>query len=133
MILGNGNGVRGRPPFAPTVAEATQFQLSPNGKYIATDPENHFWINGGVARPQTVTVPCERSCVLSQWTWLPDSSGLAYVTVGTVPGSSPIRYHLTLATVTRSGSGRHILYALNSKRQDAIDLAPAYRCTACGG
>jgi hypothetical protein len=132
MILGNGHGVRVYPPFAPPLDGATQFQLSPNRKFIATDPNNHFWISGGVRRPRIVAAPRGRSCVLSQWTWLPDSSGLAYVTACTLPGS-PIHYRLTLAAVSRSGGGRHILYAMNSKSQDAIDLAPAYRCTACGG
>jgi hypothetical protein len=133
MVLGNGNGVHGYPPFAPPLAGATQFRLSPERKYTATDPNNHFWISGEVAAPRTIPVPRGRSCVLSQWTWLPDSSGLAYVTACTISGVSPLHYRLTLATVSRAGGPPRMLYALRSKNQSAIDLAPTYRCVACGG
>jgi hypothetical protein len=132
-ILGMAKGVRGFAPFGPQLEGATQFQLSPNGSYLATDPNNRFWIGGQGAHASTVAVPRGRSCVVSQWTWLPDSSGLAYVTACTVAGSSPIRYRLTLGTVPRAGGSAHILYTLDTANQAAIDLAPIYRCTACGG
>ncbi|MBV9281570.1 MAG: PD40 domain-containing protein, partial [Chloroflexi bacterium] len=63
MVLGNGNSVHGYPPFAPPLAGATQFQLSPDTRYTATDPNNHLWISGNVAAPRTIPVPRGRSCV----------------------------------------------------------------------
>jgi len=130
MILGTGNGVHGQPPFGPGLGEATQFQMSPNGKYMATDPKNNLWISGDVVRPISIPIPRARSCVLSQWTWLSDSSGLAYVTACTV---SPRGFMLTLASVSRSGGAPHVLYTATAANQSAIDLAPSYRCIACGG
>ena len=132
MILGNGNGLRGRPPFSPAVESSTQFQLSPDRRYIATDPNNHFWISGAVAHPYTIPVPKAVSCVVSQWIWLPNSSGIAYVTGCTIPGNQPL-YRLTLSTVSVNGGAPHVLRRLDARDQQAIDLAPSYRCVACGG
>ena len=108
---------------------ATRFQLSPDRRYVATDPNNHFWIIGAVAHPYTIPVPEAVSCVVSQWTWLPNSSGIAYVTACTIPGNQPL-YRLTLSTVSVTGGAPHVLRWLD---QQAIDLAPSYRCVACGG
>ncbi|MDQ2743842.1 MAG: hypothetical protein M3Z66_16315 [Chloroflexota bacterium] len=132
MILGRGNGVQGYPPFGPALDGATQFELSPNGKYLATDPGKRFWISGQVAHPRTIPVPTGLSCALTQWSWLPDSSGLAYVTACTTP-SSPILYRVTLAAVSVHGGKPRVLYEIRSRNQSAIDLAPVYRCVACGG
>jgi hypothetical protein len=132
MILGTGNGVHGYPPYGQALTGATQFQMSPNGRYLATDPKERFWITGGVAHPYAIAVPRGRSCALTQWTWLPDSSGLAYVTACTVP-STPLVVRLTLASVSVSGAWRHTLAVVQSRNQGAIDLAPAHRCIACGG
>jgi hypothetical protein len=129
MVLGTGNGVHGHPPFGPGLGGATQFQMSPNGRYLATDPNNNFWVSGSATRPTTVAVPRGKSCVLAQWSWLSDSSGFAYVTAC----SSATRIRLTLAMVKRTGGAPRVLYITTSTNQDAIDLAPAYRCIACGG
>ncbi len=132
MALGNGHGVHGVPPFGPALEGATHFQYAPNRKYIATDPNNSLWISGQVARPFRIPIPHAGSCVLSQWTWLSDSSGLAYVTTCTVGGSNPLRYRLTLGTVSLKGGKPAVLDTIESRNPQAIDLAPAYRCVGCG-
>ena len=132
MALGNGHGVHGVPPFGPTLEGATHFQYAPNRKYIATDPNNSLWISGQVARPFRIPIPHAGSCVLAQWTWLSDSSGLAYVTTCTVGGSNPLRYRLTLGTVSLKGGKPAVLDTIESRNPQAIDLAPAYRCVGCG-
>jgi hypothetical protein len=65
-------------------------------------------------------------------TWLADSVHLAYVTECTVPGSSPIRLRLALATVSIFGGPPVVLYRTVASNPNAIDLAPGYRCVACG-
>lgn len=132
LVLGNGHGLHGIPPFGSALTGATHSQYSPNGAYSATDPNNNLSIGGEVVRPLSIPVPHAGSCVLAQWTWLPDSSGLAYVTVCTVPGSSPIGYRLTLGAVSLSNGKRTVLDTIDSRNPQAIDLAPAYRCVACG-
>lgn len=130
LDLGNGNELHNRPPFSPALENATQFQLSPDRRYIATDPNNHFWISGAVAHPYTIPVLQAVSCVVSQWTWLPNSSGIAYVTACTIPGNQPL-YRLTLSTVSVNGGPPHILRRFDARDQQAIDLAPSYRCIGC--
>jgi len=132
MVLGNVHELRLQPPFTAALDGATRFQLSPDRRYIATDPNNHFWISGAVAHPFTIPVPKAASCVVSQWTWLPNSSGIAYVTACTIPGNQPL-YRLTLSTVLVNGGPPHVLRRLDARDQQAIDLAPSYRCVACGG
>lgn len=132
MAIGNGHGVHDVPPFGPALEGATHFQYAPNRKYIATDPNNSLWISGQVARPLRIPIPHAGSCVLAQWTWLSDSSGLAYVTACTVAGSSPLRYRLTLGAVSLKGGKPAMLDTLESRNPQAIDLAPAYRCVGFG-
>jgi len=132
IILGNENALRERPPFSPALDNATRFQLSPDRRYMATDPNNHFWISGAATSPHIISVLKPSSCVVSQWTWLPNSSGLAYVTACTIPGNQPL-YRLTLSTVSVNGGSPHVLRRLDARDQQAIDLAPSYRCVACGG
>lgn len=132
MTLGNGHAVHGIPPFDPALEGATHFQYAPNRKYLATDPNNSLWISGEVARRFRIPIPHAGSCVLAQWTWLSDSSGLAYVTACTVAGSSPLRYRLTLGAVSLKGGKPAMLDTLESRNPQAIDLTPAYRCVGCG-
>lgn len=132
MAIGNGHRVHDVPPFGPALEGATHFQYAPNRKYLATDPNNGFWISGEVARPFRIPIAHSGSCVLAQWTWLSDSSGLAYVTACTVVGSSPLRYRLTLGAASMKGGKPRVLDTVESRNPQAIDLAPTYRCVGCG-
>jgi hypothetical protein len=131
LVQGNGHGLHGIPPFGFGMNGATHFEDAPNGRYTATDPTGGFYVAGEIG-PLHISAPTPFGCVLSQWTWLADSDHLAYVTECTVPGSSPIRLRLTLATVSIVGGAPVVLYRTVASNPDAIDLAPGYRCVACG-
>jgi hypothetical protein len=131
LVQGNGHGLHGIPPFGYGMNGATQFQDAPNGRYTATDPTGGFYVAGEIG-PLHISAPTPFGCVLSQWTWLADSAHLAYDTECVVPGSSPIRFRLTLQTVSIFGGAPVVLYRTVATNPDAIDLAPGYRCVACG-
>jgi hypothetical protein len=130
-VLGTATGIQGRAPFGTAVTRATQFQVSPNGRYLATDPSNNLWIRDRTGQAHTIHLPApQKSCALSQWTWLADSSGFAYV----IECSTPAQGSLTLSTVSLGGTARHTLLRVTPMGDGrAIDLAPATRCVACGG
>jgi len=122
----------GSMPASPVVNGATGFLFSPNLRRLATDPDNRFWVAGASGQHGHFTntyIP--RGCVLAQYTWLPDSSGLAYVTECTVPSSGSILLRLNLYTVKLGASPRPSLGVID-REPDALDLAPARRCVACG-
>ena len=131
LVQGTGQGLHAIPPFGYGMNGATHFQTAPNGRYIATDPTEGFYVAGETG-PFHVSAPTPNGCVLSQWTWLADSVHLAYVTECTVPGSSPILFRLTLTTVSVHGGVPVVLYRTVASNPNAIDLAPVYRCVACG-
>jgi hypothetical protein len=140
-ILGTASEARGRLPFAAALTGATQFQYSPNHRFLATDPHSALWVRSATSGAAHIislhvarsSLHVARSCVLAQWTWLADSSGFAYVTACTTPSGGS----MTLATVARDGGSRHTLQTVHTVRPygygAAIDLAPATRCVACGG
>lgn len=132
LVQGNGHGLHGIPPFGYGMNGATQFQDAPNGRYTATDPAGGFYIGGELRRPLQVAAPVPLGCVLSQWTWLADSVHLAYDTECTVRGSSPVRFALTLDTVSIFGGAPVVLYRTVTSNPNVLDLAPGYRCVACG-
>lgn len=131
VVQGNGHGLHGIPPFGYGMNGATQFEDAPNRRYVATDPSGGFYVAGEIG-PFHIATPIPLGCVIAQWTWLADSAHLAYVTECTVPGSGPIRLRLSLKTVSIFGGAPVTLYQTVASNPDAIDLAPAYRCVACG-
>jgi hypothetical protein len=131
LIQGNGHGLHGIPPFGYGMNGATHFGVAPDDRYIATDPTGGFYAAGEIG-PRHVSAPVPAGCVLAQWTWLADSVHLAYVTDCVVPGSSPLRLRLTLSTVSIFGGAPVVLYRTVAGDPNAIDLAPSYRCVACG-
>lgn len=131
LVQGNGHGLHGIGPFGYGMNGATHFEDAPNGRYTATDPTGGFYVAGEIG-PLHVSVPTARGCVLAQWTWLADSTHIAYVTECTVPGSSPLRLRFTLGDVSIFGGAPIVLYQTETADPNAIELAPAYRCVACG-
>lgn len=131
LVLGNGHGVHGIPPFGIGLGGATHFRDAPNGHYLATDPTGGFYVAGQIG-PFHVSAPTPAGCAISQWTWLADSIHLAYVTECAIPGSSPIRFRLTLTTVSMYGGAPVELYRTVASNPEAVDLALSYRCVACG-
>jgi hypothetical protein len=72
-----------------------------------------------------------RLCVLSQYEWLSDGSGLAYVRI--CPDGQNGDHQATLFSVLLSRSAPRQLYRALSIDQQVVDLAPVFRCVACGG
>ncbi|GAC1470249.1 MAG: hypothetical protein PVSMB7_20790 [Chloroflexota bacterium] len=131
LVQGNGHGLHGIPPFGYGLQGATHFEDAPNHRYLATDPTGGFYVAGQIG-PLHISAPTPVGCVQSQWTWLADSVHLAYVTDCAVPGSSPIRFRLALTTVSIGGGAPVVLYRTTTSNPNALDLAPGYRCVACG-
>jgi hypothetical protein len=67
-------------------------------------------------------------CVLAEASWLPNSSGLAYVTECAVAGNQ--LYRLSLYSVNLRARPR-LLLRLISAEPDALDLSPGLRCVSC--
>ena len=133
LAIGTASGVR-RGPLAMSgpFAQATRFLLSPDRALLATDPPHGLWVataDGGHGRFLPVSVP--RFCVLAQFAWLRDNSGLTYVQI-CPSGEGAAIARMTLFSVRLDGSAPRQLYAATSANQQAIDLGPAYRCVACG-
>jgi hypothetical protein len=133
LAIGTTAGVQHSPlPAGNPLQQATQFQLSPDRSRLATDPVPGLWValaNGHAGRFLPVRVAPR--CVLAQYTWLPNGSGLAYVQVCPMTGPQA-RVRATLFSVGLDGSPPRQLYQATSPDQQAIDLAPSYRCVLCG-
>ena len=132
LVIGTAWGVRHSPlPAGNPLSQATHFLLSPDHRLLATDPQRGLWAampdgHGG----RFLSGPAPRSCVLAQYTWLPDGSGLAYVQVCAVGQDALVR--ATLFSVRLDGSPPRQLYRATAADQQVIDLGPAYRCVLCG-
>ena len=135
LAIGTASGVRrGTPAVGDQFAQATRFLPSPDRTLLATDPPRGMWVasaDGSHGRVLPVTVP--RLCVLAQFAWLRDNSGLAYVQTCGLLGGGAFMARMTLFSVRLDGSRPRQLYAATSADQQAVDLGPAYRCVACGG
>jgi hypothetical protein len=123
------------------LAGATHFQLSPNGTLLATDPLQRLWVgrpDGQAGRLLPARVP--RLCVLAQYIWLRDSSGLAYVQLCSPDGQSSrgqtpaqeLAAQATLFSVRLDSATPRQLYRASSADQQAIDLTASYQCVLCG-
>ena len=128
LIVGN---PAGRPFMDPPVTNATHFLVSPSWKYLATDPEPHFWVagvDGEQGRLLAMRQPV--GCRISQYGWLADSRGLAYVSVCPVLGSANLRFSLYILRLLDG----HRLLATSAAgpRLDEISLGPDWRCVECG-
>ena len=134
LRIGTPAGVReeGYPAGSP-LQQPTHFMFSPNGAYLAMDPDNRLWVaHADGTQGRFYDLHLARNCVLAQSTWLADSSGLAYVTLCTVPGSSSVLVRSRLYSITVHGATSRLLYALTDPDQGKVDLAAAYRCVDCG-
>ncbi len=133
------------------MSDAVRFALSPDGRYVLIDrslqgrepgQQSGFWLanadgtQGRLLNPASLVslVCCTRT--LAQSVWLTDSSGLAFVSLQVINGTSgtpssgpPIRaqlYGIGLNGVS------HLLYQLTDPDQGAMDIAPAFGCVECG-
>ena len=128
LLIGTPAGVRekGYPAGSP-LQQPTHFMFSPNGAYLAMDPDNRLWVaHADGTQGRFFALHLARGCVLAQSTWLADSSGLAYVTLCAVPSSSSVPVLSRLYSITVHGATPHLLYALTDPDQGKLDLAPAY-------
>jgi dipeptidyl aminopeptidase/acylaminoacyl peptidase len=129
LFVGTRADVQDHVPAGEPLARATGFLMAPNRRLLVTDPGNRFWVadaKGGHGRFTNTST--QKGCVLAQFSWLPDSSGLAYVTECTVAGSGLFR--LSLYSV-KLRALPHLLLQLISREPDALDLGPPQRCVAC--
>ncbi len=134
LVIGRRLGLPHAPlPANSPLSQATHFLLSPNGMLLATDPQRGLW----VAKPdghagRFLPVRASHPCVLAQYAWLPDSSGLAYVR-DCQAHSGSVMQAMTLFSMGLDGSPPRQLYSATSTDPQVIDLGPAYRCLYCGG
>jgi len=124
----------------PALEDATMFAVSPDDRYIVTNPAHvpagnqpvayRLWLlgeNGKNGRALANT----SSCTLTQFAWLPMTGALAYITM--CPSTTTGTLVARLNSVTAHGAPPRELYALAStagKRGtpfNSIDLAPEAR------
>ena len=134
LAIGTASGVRrGLPEIGVPFAQASRFLLSPDRTLLATDPPRGLWVaSAGGSHGRFLPVSVPRLCVLAQFAWLRDNSGLAYVQTCR-SGGGAVTVRMTLFSVRLDGSRPRQLYAATSADQLAVDLGPAYRCVLCGG
>jgi Tol biopolymer transport system component len=125
LLIGTPAGVReeGYPAGSP-LRQPMHFMFSPNGAYLATDPDNRLWVaHADGTQGRFFDLHVASRCVLAQSTWLADSSGLAYVTVCTVPGTSPVLVRSRLYSITVHGATPRLLDALTGPDQGQLVIA----------
>ncbi|MDQ2828659.1 MAG: hypothetical protein M3Y74_06385, partial [Chloroflexota bacterium] len=124
----------------PALEDATMFAVSPDDRYIVTNPLHvptgnqpvayRLWLldaNGTHGRALAGT----SSCTLTQFAWLPMTAALAYVTE--CPSATTGTLVARLNSVTANGAAPRELYSLSytaGKRGapfNSIDLAPEAR------
>ena len=124
----------------PALEDATMFAVSPDDRYIVTNPAHvpagnqpvayRLWLlgeNGKNGRALANT----SSCTLTQFAWLPMTGALAYITV--CPSTTTGTLVARLNSVTAHGAPPRELYALASTAGtrgtpfNSIDLAPEAR------
>lgn len=133
LAIGTASGVRrGVPEMSDQFAQATRFLLSPDRTLLATDPPRGLWVaSADGSHGRFLPVAVHRLCVLAQFAWLRDNSGLAFVQ--TCPsGGGAITVRMTLFSVRLDGSWPRQPYAATSANKQTVDLEPAYRCVLCG-
>jgi WD40-like Beta Propeller Repeat len=109
---------------SPPIDNATQFLLLPNRRMLATDPNQRFWVTNVAGGPGTFTdphIPSRVGCFLTQYSWLPNSSGFAYV-----KSCEGVLFHFTLYSV-RLHSKARLLISVIDKQSDALVLGPSLR------
>lgn len=137
LLFGSRATLLGKVDFHSSVSGSTHYLLSPDWRSLALDPYTHFWIariDGSHVRRLWPNVG--RGCVLQQYTWLRDSSGLAYVTLCGIPHVPSTRYRWRLFSVRFNRPAPRLLaqvFAPTVSSTPPLDVAPGYRCLACGG
>jgi hypothetical protein len=124
----------------PALEDATMFAVSPDDRYIVTNPLHvptgnqpvayRLWLldENGIHGRALAGAP---SCALTQFTWLPMTAALAYVTE--CPSATTGTLVARLNSVTANGAAPRELYSLSytaGKRGapfNSIDLAPEAR------
>jgi hypothetical protein len=131
-VIGTTDKTRtGKLPADSGLAQATHFLIAPNRTRLAADPSDTLWVatptgHGGKFLPVRVS----RLCVLAQFVWLSDGSGLAYVQV--CPIDQDGLAEVMLFSVRLDGSPPRQLYRVASTNQQVVELGPSYRCVLCG-
>jgi len=138
LLLGTASGTAVDPTRYPAIADATHFLLSPDGRLLATDPSGRFWVahtdgsggrlvstsNGQAGRVETLP---------TQFAWLPDSAGLAYVVATNGAGLPAGHVMLRLYGVALRGGAPRLLLSVTGHDEGALDLTQPFRCVDCAG
>ncbi len=145
LLVGTPAVIRQQSGTSGPLKDATSFELSPDRRHLATDPDAgrgntrdyRLWIGdaaGKAGRYLDLHLSGHPNCVLAQYGWLVTGTGLAYVvtcsgTLGSA-GSSITSY---LFTVAVDGTAIHQLAEVADPSQDALQVANGERCVQCGG
>jgi Tol biopolymer transport system component len=135
LLIGTLAAVRdGRLPSGSSLNGATHWAYSPDHKMLATDPQNGLWVASAAGtHGRVLPVVLRPSCAIATYAWLHDGTGLAYLRICTVPGSTGGETQSTLFVARLGAVPPRSLVQLVGTDQSAIDIGPAYRCVGCGG
>jgi hypothetical protein len=135
LVTGTPDTVRhGVLPTGSPLDGASHWTYSPDRTMLATDPREGLWVStasGTRGRALPVTMP--RGCVMAQYAWLNDGTGLAYLRVCAVSGPTAGERQSTLFVASLSDASSRILLQKTSIDYAVIDIGEAYRCVLCGG
>jgi len=126
---------------SPFLTDATRFVPSSDGRYTATDPVDdagmtQLWITGadGTHGYPLPLKRVSRRCVLTQFEWLTNSRGLAFVTLCGASGTGMVEAHLD--SIALGDAALRDLYTVSylvgkqGPLVTPIDLAPSSRSLA---
>lgn len=77
LTAGTPAGIRERARPGPALDHATAFTISPNGKWLATNPQGRLWVGDLTGHHGRLLT--SSTCPPEQVRWLADSSGLVYI------------------------------------------------------
>ncbi len=133
------------------LSDAASFTFSPDGHSLlinrlpggsgprgrGPDGQSGFWLANADGTQGHLLNPAPLACcTLAQSVWLTDSSGLAFVSLQVINGTSgssssgpPIQARLY--SLGLNGAS-HLLYQLTDPDQGKMEIAPAFGCVECG-
>jgi hypothetical protein len=121
-------------PTGSPLDGVSHWTYSPDRTMLATDPQAGLWVATAVGtRGRVLPVTIPRGCVMAQYAWLNDGTGLAYLRICAVAGSTAGETQSTLFLAQFAGASSRTLLQKMSIDPAVIDIGEAYRCVLCGG
>lgn len=132
LLIGSASGVRmGNmdPQPVPPLYGASHFALSPDRRLVALDPGNRLWVaNADGTGGRFLNLDIRYPCGSTQFTWLADSSGLAYVREYYIPSGA----RFALYSIHLHGGRPRLLFKGDDGVLGALYLAPWQRSCGAG-